>query len=69
MLAHRNRTGSAAGKLRSCRYAQPSLPTPRRSAKFRPPQPTNAITGNQAAGICRSSRQRIAIGRSPSWLS
>jgi hypothetical protein len=31
-------------------------------------QTANAITGNYAAGISRSSRQRIAIGRSPSWL-
>jgi hypothetical protein len=31
-------------------------------------QTANAITGNHAAGISRSSRQRIAIGRSPSWL-
>ena len=69
MLAHRNRTGSAAGKRRSCRCVQPSLPTPFHSAKPQTPHPTNAITGNQAAGIGRSSRQQIAIGRSPSWLS
>ena len=40
-----------------------------RTAWRRPPQTANAITGNHAAGISRSSRQRIAIGRSPSWLS
>jgi hypothetical protein len=33
------------------------------------PQTANPITGSHAAGISRSSRQRIAIGRSPSWLS
>ena len=67
----------AAGKelltVWACREPAEALgagtPTPLRSAKPRPPQPTNAVTGNQAAGIGRSSRQRIAIGRSPSWLS
>ncbi len=29
----------------------------------------SAIAGSHAAGISRSSRQRIAIGRSPSWLT
>jgi len=33
------------------------------------PQTANPITGSHAAGICRSSRQRIVMGRSPSWLS
>ena len=34
-----------------------------------PLQTANPITGNHPTGISRSSRQRIAIGRSPSWLS